>query len=125
MVFFLVIPIDKPPKLWNAVEERDLLFYFSAMKKALVGRMDTPPPGYGPLPVKTLRFVTDEKGVTREDDALVYFDDCPICAAVKRADEEGRDITFQELMTAYELSEMEKDGGNVEANSILSSTMFE
>lgn len=34
-----------------------------------------------------------------------FFDDCPICRAQKRADDEGRNITMEELDTAFREAE--------------------
>jgi len=30
-----------------------------------------------------------------------YFDDCPICQAMKKAEEEGRSLTIRELKQAF------------------------
>ena len=51
--------------------------------------------------VKTIRLVTSENGEIREDDEGEYFDDCPICMAMKLADAEERDLGLEELSTAF------------------------
>jgi len=40
-----------------------------------------------------------------------YYDDCPVCLAQQKADDEGRDITMDELMDA--MREAKKQGGIV------------
>ncbi len=53
------------------------------------------------ISVKTLRGT--EQGVfedKRSDDD--YFDDCPICQAMKKADQQNRDLTLQELESAFQ-----------------------
>jgi len=30
-----------------------------------------------------------------------YFDDCPVCQAMKKAEEEGRELSYEELKKAF------------------------
>ncbi len=46
---------------------------------------------------------------TKEKDP--YFDDCPICQAMKRAEEQGRNLSDEELKEAFE--EARKQGAVV------------
>lgn len=42
-----------------------------------------------------------------------YFDDCPICQAMKKAEEEGRNLSEKELVEAFaEANEKQKQGRN-------------
>jgi hypothetical protein len=34
-------------------------------------------------------------------DSEFYFDDCPICRVMKKAENEGKDITYDELKKAF------------------------
>jgi hypothetical protein len=38
----------------------------------------------------------------RYQDSEFYFDDCPICRAVKKAEDENRDLTYDELKKAFD-----------------------
>ena len=40
-----------------------------------------------------------------------YFDDCPICQATKKAEEQNRDLSLEELKEAFK--ESKKKGGIV------------
>jgi len=40
-----------------------------------------------------------------------YFDDCPICQAMKKAEEEGRNLSLEEVKKAF--MEAKKKGGIV------------
>ena len=33
---------------------------------------------------------------------MEYFDDCPVCQAMKKAEEEGRNLSLAELRAAFE-----------------------
>ena len=44
-----------------------------------------------------------------------YFDDCPVCQAMKKAEEEKRELTLEELLEAY--AEAERMGGVVGGES--------
>lgn len=46
-----------------------------------------------------------------KEDKGRFYDDCPVCLAQKKADEEGRDITESEILEAFEKSR--KKGGIV------------
>lgn len=39
-----------------------------------------------------------------KEDKGKFYDDCPVCLAQKKADEEGRDITENEILEAFEKS---------------------
>lgn len=41
----------------------------------------------------------------------IYSDDCPVCLAQKKADEEGRSLSVRELLDAFR--EAKKQGGIV------------
>jgi len=40
-----------------------------------------------------------EKSQAKDD---LYFDDCPLCQALKRADEEHRSLSMRETIAAFE-----------------------
>ena len=40
-----------------------------------------------------------------EEHKMEYFDDCPICQAMKRAEEQGRTLSLSELKTAFKAAE--------------------
>ncbi|HNR81162.1 MAG TPA: hypothetical protein PKK37_01875 [Candidatus Pacearchaeota archaeon] len=41
----------------------------------------------------------------------IFFDDCPICRAMKAAQEQGRDLSLEELKAAFQ--EAKNEGGVV------------
>ena len=51
------------------------------------------------------------KNKTKVEDDWEEFDDCPICQAMKKAKENGRDLTSEELLEVFK--EAEKQGAVV------------
>lgn len=47
----------------------------------------------------------------KKDNEEELFDDCPICQAMKKAKERGKDLSFDELQEAFH--EAEKQGATV------------
>lgn len=41
-----------------------------------------------------------------------YFDDCPICQAMKNADQKGKSLSEQELLSAFRLASTKKTKKN-------------
>lgn len=41
------------------------------------------------------------KGNIEFQDSNFYFDDCPICCALKKAEEEGKNLTITELKQSF------------------------
>ncbi len=56
---------------------------------------------------KSKRKIAQVRPVTSGD----YFDDCPVCQAMKQAGERGRDMSFDELTNAFR--EAKKQGAVV------------
>lgn len=56
--------------------------------------------------------ISDKK---RFEDTEFYFDDCPICRAMRKANERERDLSFEELTKAFK--EAREKGGKVGGSS--------
>jgi len=53
--------------------------------------------------IQKVKTPKGQKGQTMVvSSANEYFDDCPICQAMKKAEEEGRELTEKELLKLFE-----------------------
>ena len=51
--------------------------------------------------MRHISWMNKNSKVKKSKDDWEYFDDCAICQAMKVADEEGRDLTKEELETVF------------------------